>query len=67
MEESMTSLQTRDQEFFTVQDLAQLLKVNIKTIYRMVDRGDIHYYEVGSRTKRFHWDDVNSYLQSRRR
>jgi len=63
----MVSLLAQDQEFFTVQELAQLLKVNIKTIYRMVDRGDIHYYEVGGRTKRFRRGDVDAYLKSRRR
>lgn len=61
------SLLAQDQEFLTVQELAKLLKVNIKTIYRMVDRGDIHYYEVGGRTKRFSQADVNAYLKSRRR
>ena len=61
------SVLAQGQEFLTVQEMAKLLKLNIKTIYRMVDRGDIHYYEVGGRTKRFHRNDVDAYLESRRR
>ena len=63
----MATLLARSEEFLTVHELAALLKVNIKTIYRMLERGDIHYFEVCGRTKRFHRDDVNAYLKSRRR
>lgn len=63
----MATLLARSEEFLTVNELAALLKVNIKTIYRMLDRGDIHYFEVCGRTKRFHRDDVDAYLKSRRR
>ena len=48
-------------EFYTVQELAGLLKVTPKTIYRMVERGDLPCHRIG-RIKRFSREDVEAFL-----
>ena len=47
--------------FYTVKELAELLKVTEKTIYRMVDRGQLPCHRIG-RIKRFSRDDVEAFL-----
>ena len=52
-------------EFYTVQQLADLLQLTEMTIYRMVARGDLPHYKIG-RAKRFRSDDLEQYLADRR-
>ena len=47
--------------FYTVKELAELFKVTEKTIYRMVDRGELPCHRIG-RIKRFSRDDVEAFL-----
>ena len=47
--------------FYTVRELAELLKVTEKTIYRMVGRGELPCHRIG-RIKRFSRDDVEAFL-----
>jgi len=54
-----------DQEFFTVNELAELLRVKPLTIYRMVKRGDIQCHRIG-RALRFRRDDVEGFLKRTR-
>ena len=52
---------TEEKEFYTVRDLAKLLLVTEMTVYRMIRRGDLPYYNIG-RSKRFRRDDVEAFL-----
>jgi len=52
---------TKEKEFYTVKELAELLEVTAQTIYRMMRRGQIAYYSIG-RAKRFRRSDVESFL-----
>jgi len=47
--------------FYTVKELAELLKVTPKTIYRMVERGELPCHRIG-RIKRFSEEDVGAFL-----
>ena len=48
-------------EFLTSKELAAILRVNVETIYRMVDRGQIVCHRIG-RAKRFRRYDVEEFL-----
>ena len=55
-----------DEEFYTSTDLAKYLKITQRTVYRLMERGDLPYYEIG-RAKRFRKSDVEAYLERQRR
>ena len=48
-------------EFYTTKELAELLKMNFQTIYRIERRGDLHGHMIG-RAKRYRRADVEAYL-----
>lgn len=50
-----------EKEFYTVKELAELVSVVPMTIYRLVDRGEIHVHNIGG-SKRFRRNDVEEYL-----
>lgn len=49
------------QEFYTVRELAKLLRLNPQTIYRIERRGELKGYMVG-RAKRFRRTDIEAFL-----
>ncbi len=51
-----------EQEFYTVKELAELLKVTEMTVRRMMRRGDIPYHNIG-RAKRFRREDIEAFLK----
>jgi excisionase family DNA binding protein len=51
--------------FYTVKELAELLKVNPMTVYRLVKRKELGCHRIG-RAIRFHRDEVERYLRDRR-
>ena len=51
--------------FYTVPELAQLLRVGIKTVYRYVNKGEISFVELG-RGLRFSVDDVEAFIAAHR-
>ena len=53
------------QEFYTVKELAKLLRVTEMTIYRLVKRGELAAYHIG-RAMRFRRGDIEAFLQERR-
>lgn len=59
----MTSLSSPPREFYTVQELAQMLRVTEMTIYRMARRGQLPYYTIG-RSMRFRASEVEAFLQA---
>ncbi len=55
-----------EKEFYTVEELAERLQLTRMTIYRLVKRGELPYYQIG-RSKRFRTDDVEAFLERCRR
>jgi putative molybdopterin biosynthesis protein len=55
-----------DDVFYTSTELAKLLKITQRTVYRLMERGVLPYYEIG-RVKRFRKKEVEEYLQRVRR
>lgn len=49
-------------EFYTTEELAQKLRVAKITIYRMAERGELPYYNIG-RARRFRSQDVEAFLE----
>lgn len=45
----------------TVQDVAEYLNIDPKTVYRMVNRGDLSGFKVGS-SWRFKRDDLDAWI-----
>ena len=52
-------------EFYTVKELAKLLKVTQRTVYRLVERGELPVHSFG-RAKRFSRADVEDYIERSR-
>jgi excisionase family DNA binding protein len=50
-------------DFYTVAEVAEMLGVTTKTVYRMVKRGDMSYHDVGGGSRRFSREDVEEYLE----
>jgi excisionase family DNA binding protein len=53
-------------DFYSVKELAEVLSVSQRTIFRLMERGDLPYYEIG-RAKRFRKSDVEAYLEGQKR
>lgn len=54
-------------EFLTVREIAELLKLNDQTVRNMIDRGEIPAVRVGSRSVRVMRSDLDAFLGERRR
>lgn len=60
----MTSFsQSPPREFYTAQELAQMLRVTEMTIYRMAKRGQLPFYSIG-RSMRFRAAEVEEFLRA---
>ena len=53
------------QEFYTVKELAKLLRVTEMTIYRWVKHRELVAYQIG-RVMRFRRDDIEAFLKKHR-
>src|SRR5437588_702753 len=53
-------------EFLTVADIAELLKVNQQTVRNWVDRGELRVVRVGARRVRVRRGDFDAFLVKRR-
>lgn len=56
-----------DDEFLTVGEVADLLKLNAQTIRNMIDRGELTAVRVGSRRVRIQRADLEAFLSEGRR
>ena len=54
-------------EFLTVDDVAQLLKLNPQTVRNMIDRGELPAIPVGARRVRIERSDLDAFLAEGRR
>ena len=52
----------KEKEFYKVEDLAELLEVNIMTIYRYIKAGRLKAYKIG-RDFRIDKDEFNAFLK----
>jgi len=48
--------------FFTKPEMAQLLKVSLRTLCEMMDRGELPYLKIGGKIVRFRLEDVQRRL-----
>ena len=55
-----------DQEFYTREELAHLLKLTTRTIDRLVGAGGLTAYKIGGST-RFRREDIERYLEAHRK
>ena len=53
----------KEKEFYRAEDLAELLEVNIMTIYRYIKAGRLKAYKIG-RDFRIDKDEFNRFLKS---
>jgi excisionase family DNA binding protein len=49
-------------EFLTVQEIAQLLKLNQQTVRNMIDRGELGHVRVGQRRVRVRQSQLDAFL-----
>jgi len=56
--------QSEAMEFFTPAELAQMLKLNIRTIYLMLRKGDLKGIKFGRKSWRVRREDLEAYLHS---
>lgn len=54
---------TKDKQFYKAEDLAELLEVNIMTIYRYIKAGRLKAYKLG-REFRIEKDEFSKFLKS---
>ena len=54
-----------DREFYTVKELAKLLRVSPLTIYRLAAKGELTSYSIG-RAKRIRRCDLVAYLKRKK-
>ncbi len=54
-----------EKEFYTAQELADKLRVNIMTIYRYIDKGKIEAYKIGKEF-RIDCEVFNRFLQEKK-
>jgi excisionase family DNA binding protein len=54
-------------EFLTVDEVAQLLKLNPQTVRNMIDRGELAAVRVGARRVRIERSDLDAFLAQGRR
>ncbi len=53
----------KDLEFIELKDLAHLLKISERTVYRISDEGALHYFTMNN--KRFFWaTEIAEYIKS---
>lgn len=53
----------RSDEFLTIQEVAELLKVNPQTVYNWIDRGEISAVRLGKRRVRIRQADLDAFIE----
>jgi excisionase family DNA binding protein len=59
-------VEQEEREFFTPEEIAGRLQVNKMTVYRLLDRGELPYHQIG-KLKRISRHDFQEYLDKTRR
>lgn len=50
-------------EFYTLKDVAKLLSRNLCYVYKLINRGELPYYNIASR-RYVHKDDLEAYIRN---
>ncbi len=50
-------------DIYTIEEVAKTLKVNIRTVYRWLDAGDLKYARLGRKTYRVFESDLKAFLK----
>ena len=51
-----------DKDFLTVKEVAEVLKVGVATVYRILASGELSYTVIGKGSKRIERADLEAYL-----
>lgn len=62
----MTGNDTKGTDMITVKEVAAILGVTPRTVWRLISQGDIPSYRISIRQRRIKRQDVLNYLESRR-
>ncbi len=55
-----------DEEFYTLQEVADRLKVTYRTVYRWVQENRLPAYQIGAGSWRVRKEDLEEFLQDRK-
>lgn len=58
----MNNPEQNSQQFYTIQEVAILLKVSYLTVFRWIKSGKLKSYKAGKQ-HRIHFDDINSFIE----
>lgn len=50
-------------DILTIQEVAKILKVNVRTVYRWIDQGDLKTARIGRKTYRVFEHDLKDFLR----
>lgn len=50
-------------DILTIQEVAKILKVNVRTVYRWIDQGDLKTARIGRKTYRVFEQDLKDFLR----
>lgn len=50
-------------DILTIQEVAKILKVNVRTVYRWIDQGDLKTARIGRKTYRVFEYDLKDFLR----
>lgn len=64
--EKKAMAEQEEKAFFTAEEIAKVLQVTKMTVYRLLDRGEIPFYQIG-KMKRIRKDDFEAFLAKNRR
>lgn len=52
-------------KLYTINEVAEILKVSTKTVYRLLERKALSYISITGRTKRISEEMLNEFIQTR--
>ena len=58
-------METENDDFYSPEELAEKLKVNKMTVYRLLTRGELPYHQIG-KLKRISREDYEDFLRKTR-
>ena len=53
----------RKDDILTIQEVAKVLKVSTRTVYRWIDTGDLKVARIGRKTYRVFESDLNKFIR----
>lgn len=53
-------------KFYTIPEIADILRVGERTVYRMVERGELKAYKISRKAVRISRKDLDAFLRKKR-